>query len=112
MNNVLEKLYNTIEERKSSNLEDSYVASLINNSPDKIGRKVSEEATEVLVASLIESQEDVINESADLIFHLMVLLAKHNIKYTQVLEVLEERMGISGLDEKAARIAKEKGKLE
>lgn len=108
--NILQKLLDTVEERKASDPSKSYVASLFAGGSEKIGRKVTEEATEVLVAALVEGEKELINESADLLFHLMVLLSHKNIDISEVLKVLEERMGISGLDEKAARIAKEKGK--
>lgn len=110
MSNTLQKLFQTIDERKSANSEKSYVASLLQGGTEKIGRKVTEEATEVLIAALIEGREELINESADLLFHLIVLLSEKNISPDEVMQVLEDRMGISGLDEKAARIAKEKGK--
>lgn len=110
MSDTLNKLYKTIEERKTASVDKSYVASLLQGGTEKIGRKVAEEATEVLIASLVESKEELISESADLVFHLLVLLSIRDIHPNEVLKVLEERMGISGLDEKAARDAKKKGK--
>ncbi len=103
---ILNKLYKVIQDRKKANPEKSYVAKLIKEGPEKIGRKITEEASEVLIAGIQESNKRIVSESADLIFHLMVLLAKKNIKPDEVLAELEKRMGISGLDEKAARKAK------
>ena len=111
MNDILEKLQQTILERKNADGETSYVASLLNADIEKVGRKVTEEASEVLVSALKETDDRIVSESADLLFHLMVLLAHKNIDVQDVLKELESRMGISGLDEKAARIAKDKGKL-
>ena len=108
---TLNKLYKTLQDKKKANPSKSYVAKLFKEGEEKIGRKIAEEATEVLVAGINESKKRIISESADLMFHLMVLLAKKNIKPDDVLGELEKRMGISGLDEKAARIAKKKGKL-
>jgi phosphoribosyl-ATP pyrophosphohydrolase len=108
--NTLNKLYKTIQTRKKSSPEKSYVAKLLLEGEEKIGRKVTEEAVEVLLAGVLESKKRLISESADLIFHLTVLLAKKNIKPEEIMLELERRMGISGLDEKASRIAKKKGK--
>ncbi len=110
MTETLNKLFETVNSRKNSNAEKSYVASLFAGGEEKIGRKICEEATEVLIASISETRDDVINETADLLFHLTVMLSHKNISPNEVMEVLEKRMGISGLDEKAARTAKEKGK--
>ncbi len=107
---TLNKLYKTLQDRKKADPKKSYVAKLFKEGPEKIGRKITEEASEVLIAGIKESKKRIISESADLIFHLTVLLAKKNIKPDEVMEEIENRMGISGLDEKAARTAKRKGK--
>jgi phosphoribosyl-ATP pyrophosphohydrolase len=109
-NDTLNKLYKVIQDRKKADPKKSYVAKLLKDGEEKIGRKITEEASEVLIAGIKESKKRVVSESADLVFHLMVLLAKKNIKPDEVLAELEKRMGISGLDEKAARTAKRKGK--
>ncbi len=107
---TLDKLYDLLRERKKADPKKSYVAGLFKAGEEKIGRKVVEEASEVLIAGIKESNKRIVSESADLIFHLTVLLAKKGIKPEKVMQELEARMGISGLDEKAARTAKKKGK--
>ena len=110
MKDTLEKLQGVIQSRQKADPEKSYVAKLFNEGEEKICRKVTEEATEVLIASLKEGDEELTSESADLLFHLMVLLTYKNISPSKVFDELEKRMGISGLDEKALRIAQNKGK--
>ena len=108
---ILERLYEVLQERKKSNPENSYVASLYSKGSAKISEKIREEAEETIVEGLRleKSAEDpairkaLTHESADLIFHWMVLLAHHNINPEEVFAVLEERFGVSGHDEKAAR---------
>jgi phosphoribosyl-ATP pyrophosphohydrolase len=109
-NDTLNKLYKTLQDRKKADPKKSYVAKLYKEGAEKIGRKITEEASEVLIAGIKETNKRIVSESADLVFHLMVLLAKKNIKPDEVMKELEKRMGISGLDEKAARTAKKKGK--
>ena len=69
----------------------------------KIAQKVGEEATETVIAALSGSEEELVGESADLIFHLLVLLQAKGVSFDQVLLELNAREGLSGLDEKAAR---------
>lgn len=107
---TLDKLYKLILDRKKADPKKSYVAKLFKEGDEKIGRKITEEASEVLIAAIKEPKKRIVSEMADLLFHMMVMLAKKGIKPDDVLGELEKRMGISGLDEKAARIAKKKGK--
>lgn len=107
---IVKELNKMILARKGGDVKKSYVAKLFKEGEAKIGRKVTEEASEVLIAALKETNKRVVSESADLLFHLMVLLAKKKIDPTEVFAELEKRMGISGLDEKASRTAKKKGK--
>ena len=108
---ILEKLYAVLQERKSSNPADSYVASLYAKGSAKISEKIREEAEETIVEGLrLEKsatdpaiRKALTNESADLVFHLMVLLSHHDINPNEVFQVLEDRFGVSGHDEKAAR---------
>lgn len=107
---VIKKIEKRITERKNESLEESYVAQLFAGGNNKITRKVTEEATEVLLAAITEGKENLVSESADLIFHLLVLLSFNKVEFAEVLAELESRLGISGLDEKAARVAQEKSK--
>lgn len=108
---ILEKLYEVLQGRKNSDPGESYVASLYAKGSAKISEKIREEAEETIVEGLrLEKssgdhaiREALTHESADLIFHWMVLLAHHDINPNEVFAVLEERFGISGHDEKASR---------
>ncbi|MCH2534128.1 MAG: bifunctional phosphoribosyl-AMP cyclohydrolase/phosphoribosyl-ATP diphosphatase HisIE [Bdellovibrionales bacterium] len=87
----LQQLDQIIESRKQSEEDSSYTKSLFNKGLGKISQKVGEEAVETVVASLNEPKDRVVNESADLIFHLMVLLRAQNLKLDDVVECLKQR---------------------
>lgn len=107
MSAVLEELQAIIESRKGTDPESSYVASLYDQGLNKILEKLGEEGIETIIAAKDCAQggkrEDVIYETADLWFHSMVMLSQLDIAASEVLEELERRFGLSGLDEKAAR---------
>lgn len=108
MIDILAKLADTLEERKSAEPDSSYVASLYAKGLDKILEKVGEEAFEtVLAAKNAENAESlndkVIYETADLWFHTMVMLSRLNIRPEDILQELARREGLSGLEEKASR---------
>lgn len=100
---TLTRLEATIAQRRKASPGSSYVASLNAKGLPKICEKVGEEATEAVIAALTGSDTDLTGEAADLLFHLMVLLAAKDIPLSQVLAELDRREGTSGLDEKAAR---------
>lgn len=108
---ILKKLYDVLLQRKSAVAEKSYTASLYAKGVDKIAEKILEEAGEMIVEAkkLDKNTTDdktrtaLIAESADLTFHLLVLLAHYDIPPSEILNVLEKRFGIGGHDEKAAR---------
>lgn len=100
---TLTRLETTIAERRQASPDSSYVAKLNARGLPKICEKVGEEATETVIAALTGSNADLTGEAADLIFHLMVLLAAKGIPLSDVLAELDRREGTSGLDEKAAR---------
>ena len=102
---ILEDLYKVIEARKGASAESSYVASLYAKGTEKITEKITEEAAEAIAEALKGDAPRLREESADLLFHLMVLWADQGITPDEVLEVLQGRMGISGHDEKASRDA-------
>lgn len=95
-----------IEARKGADPGESYVASLYAKGTEKITQKVLEEAGEAIIEAVKGDAPRLREESADLLFHLMVLWADQGIKPAEVLEILERRMGISGHEEKAARAQK------
>ncbi|MDA0339813.1 MAG: phosphoribosyl-ATP diphosphatase [Proteobacteria bacterium] len=100
---TLNKLYQVIESRKGSDPAKSYVASLQAKGLRKIAEKVGEEAVETVVAAVARGKDDLIAESADLLFHLLVLWAETDITPDQVLAELKRREGTSGIDEKNSR---------
>lgn len=102
-NAILTEIQNVIDARKEQDPETSYVAQLLHKGEDKILKKVIEEAGEVLMASKDGGGEHLIYETADLLFHNMVLLAHHGLRIEDVLAELARRQGLSGLAEKASR---------
>jgi phosphoribosyl-ATP pyrophosphohydrolase len=100
---VLSRLQRTIAERRTAAPGESYVASLSARGLPVIARKLGEEATEAVVAALAGDDAELIGEAADVLFHLMVLLAQKGIPLSAVMAELERREGTSGLAEKAAR---------
>lgn len=103
MSDVLIQLAEVLESRKGASPESSYVASLYDKGLDAILKKVGEEATETVMAAKDGNPEQVIYETADLWFHTLVLLANQGLGPQQVLDELQRRFGLSGLDEKASR---------
>ena len=103
---VLERIFETIISRHRENPNTSYTAKLFSKGRGKIACKLVEEATETIVAALHEGEEKVVSESADLLFHLLVLWADLGIEPARVWEELSRREGISGIDEKDARAEK------
>jgi len=94
---VLDELQDLIRDRKRTPREDSYTCSLFNKGKPEILKKLGEEATEVIIASMMEGRERVVYESADLLYHLLVLLAEEGISLEDVLAELERRFGKPGL---------------
>lgn len=100
---ILDELYQVILSRKDASPESSYTAALLHKGIDKILKKVGEEATEVVIAGKGGTDEELVYETADLIYHSLVLLAARNIPVSAVWNELQRRSGISGITEKAAR---------
>lgn len=103
MNDTLQKLEATIAARKNAAPDSSYVAKLNAKGLDAILKKVGEEAFETVIAAKSGSREDTIYETADLLFHTLVMLVHQNIGLADVLAELDRREGISGIVEKNAR---------
>jgi len=101
--NTLQTLFETIEGRKNADGEKSYVASLFQKGTAKIAQKVGEEAVETAIEAIQGNRDKLKEESADLLFHLLVLWADQGLKPDDIMDVLESRMGTSGHDEKASR---------
>jgi phosphoribosyl-ATP pyrophosphohydrolase len=100
---VLRQLAAVLEARKSADPDSSYVASLYQAGTDKILKKLGEEATETVIAGKGGDRDEIIYETADLWFHSLVLLAHYNIDPQTILDELDRRFGLSGLEEKANR---------
>lgn len=103
MNDILNKLARVLEQRKSADPRSSYVGGLFAKGLDAILKKVGEEAAEVIIAAKGFDRPALIQETADLWFHTLVLLAAKGLHPEDVLSELERRCGVSGLTEKAAR---------
>jgi len=100
---LLARLEATLEARKTATAQSSYVRSLYEGGAPKIGAKVREEADELARAVEGESDERVVSEAADVLFHLMVALRSRSVPIAHVLAELERRTGVSGHAEKASR---------
>ncbi len=99
----LDELFTVIKSRKGADPEVSYTAQIFEGGVEMMARKIGEEATEVIVAALRETPAHVVTESADLLYHLMVLWAEQDITPEDVFEELESRAGASGIEEKESR---------
>lgn len=89
--NEIEHLYNTIKERKERKEEGSYTSYLFNKGTAKILKKVGEECTEVVIASLSQSKQEQIEELSDLHYHLLVLMVQQGITLQDIEHELEKR---------------------
>ncbi len=106
MNTVLAQLADILEQRKQESADKSYVASLYAKGLDHILKKIGEEATETVIAAKNGDKSQIVYETADLWFHSMVLLAQQDLHPDDVINELQRRFGLSGLQEKAQRTAK------
>lgn len=100
---ILSRLMAVLEARKGADPETSYVASLYHAGLDAILEKIGEETAETIVAAKSGDKKQIVYETADMWFHSLVLLAQQNLTAQQVLDELDRRFGLSGIDEKAAR---------
>ena len=100
---ILDQLFETIEQRKGTDPDKSYTSKLFARGRSKIAQKFGEEAVELVVAALSEGRAEIVSESADMLYHLLVLWADCGIPPADVWAELDKRQGVSGLDEKKAR---------
>lgn len=91
---TLEELYDIIKGRKETPKEGSYTNYLFDKGLDKILKKVGEEATEVVIAAKNEDSRELVYETADVLYHLLVLLVEKGVSYEAILEELASREGI------------------
>ena len=103
---VFAALLQVIQDRKAQRPERSYVVSLLEGGPKKIGEKIAEEAGEVVEAGLCsgaEARAAIVHEIADLFFHTFVLMGYHDITLAEVEQELARRFGTGGIEEKEKR---------
>ena len=100
---LLAELENILAARQDADPDQSYVASLYKKGLDQILKKVGEESSEVIIAAKGSDSTALVKEVADLWFHCMVLLVDRGLSIQDVLHELEQRFGVSGLEEKARR---------
>lgn len=103
---ILQRLMEVIEDRRANPPQRSYTSQLFLGGVRKIGSKILEEAREVIEAADEPEEtrhQHLVHESADLVYHLLVMLGYRNVPWTEVEAELGRRFGVSGLDEKAAR---------
>lgn len=103
MSDILHRLEMTIAERREGDPNSSYVARLRAKGRGKLAQKLGEEAVETVIAAVSGDRDALISESADLLFHHLMLLADCGVRLEDVERELQRREGLSGLAEKAAR---------
>ena len=100
---TLEHLAATIAARKGADPETSWTAKLLSKGPEKCAEKFGEEAIEAIIEAVKGDRDRLTSEAADVLYHLLVMLAARDVTLDQVLAELERREGTSGIAEKAAR---------
>ncbi len=105
MSDALDRLFATIIARKGSDPSSSYTAKLLADGVEKCAKKFGEEATETVIAAISSDKAELAKESADVLYHLLVLWAASGVTPEEVYAVLRAREGQSGLEEKASRKA-------
>jgi phosphoribosyl-ATP pyrophosphohydrolase len=100
---TLERLAATIAARKGADPETSWTAKLFAKGPEKCAEKFGEEAVEAIIEAVKGDRARLTAEAADVLYHLLVMLAARDVTLDQVLAELDRREGTSGLAEKAAR---------
>lgn len=100
---TLHDLAATIDTRADASGETSYTRKLLDKGPAHCARKLGEEAVETVIAAVEGNRDELVAESADLLYHLLVLLKSRGVSLSEVETVLSKRTGMSGLEEKQAR---------
>ena len=101
--NALDRLAQTIDARRDADPGESWTAKLLTSGPEKCAEKFGEEAIEAVIEATKGDRERLTAEAADVLYHLLVMLAARDVTLTDVLAELERREGTSGIDEKASR---------
>ncbi|MBO9446549.1 phosphoribosyl-ATP diphosphatase [Ruegeria sp. R14_0] len=100
---ILHDLAATIEARKGAEPDSSWTAKLLAKGPEKCAEKFGEEAIEAIIEAVKGDQEKLTSEAADVLYHLLVMLAARDVALDDVLAELARRQGTSGIAEKASR---------
>ena len=100
---ILHELAATIEARKGANPDSSWTAKLLAKGPEKCAEKFGEEAIEAIIEAVKGDREKLTSEAADVLFHLLIMLAARDVALDDVLGELARRRGLSGIVEKSAR---------
>jgi phosphoribosyl-ATP pyrophosphohydrolase len=100
---TLHDLAETIAARASADPDSSWTAKLLAKGPEKCAEKFGEEAVEAIIEAIKDDRDGLISESADVLFHLLVMLQSRGVTLDEVLAELARRQGTSGIAEKAAR---------
>ncbi|MDR3056384.1 MAG: phosphoribosyl-ATP diphosphatase [Zoogloeaceae bacterium] len=103
---IFTRLSATLAARKGADPTTSYTAKLFAKGPDAILKKIGEESAELIMASKDGKAEEIVFEAADVVFHVLTLLAFHGLSVADVRKELERREGVSGIEEKQSRAAK------
>ena len=100
---TIHDLAEIVDARAASSREAPYTRKLLDKGPEHCAKKFGEEAVETVIAAVGDNRDHLIAESADLLFHLLVLLKSRGVKLEEVEATLAQRTGMSGIEEKAAR---------
>lgn len=100
---VLAELACIIHQRRQQSSDKSYTRQLLDGGPERCAKKLGEEAVETIIAGISQDDAALRAEAADLLYHLLVLLEVRGVAIDDVLDILHQRMGTSGLEEKASR---------
>jgi len=104
---ILHRLSDTLAARRHADPEKSYTAKLFASGPDSILKKIGEESAELIMAGKEGNRLHIVRESADVVYHLLVLLAFYGLSIEDVSQEMRRREGISGIDEKNSRTVKQ-----
>jgi phosphoribosyl-ATP pyrophosphohydrolase len=99
----IDRLFAVVQSRKGADPSSSYTAKLFSQGTLKIAKKLGEEGVETALAAVAEDKQHLLAESADLLYHLLVLWAARDVTPEEAYSALEARVGRSGLEEKASR---------
>ena len=99
----LQDLESIIQSRKTADPESSWTAKLLAKGPEKCAEKFGEEAVEAIIEAVKGDKDALTSEAADVLYHLLVMLAAHDVALDDVMAVLSKRTGTSGIAEKANR---------